>query len=276
MRFRFPHSVWPIRCFIKTARCARHSLGVATILCLLWTFAAAAQTGSTGDDPELLLQQAEAAHQHGQKEQAAREYSFLLSRHPEFVARVEESANQSADANAFLLAGQTRMGMSQFDLARRDADAARYIDPALPGLETLIGMILEQTSDYDGANAALQQALAANPNDFNAHLYLGAVFYFKRDTTKAEAHLTRALQLQPDSAQARYELALVDSAEGNLAQAIGNLQIVIRQIPAWLQPHVELSALYYRMHRPEDGAREKQIVDRMVAVQQQRLSEAAH
>jgi len=31
----------------------------------------------------------------------------------------------------------------------------------------------------------------------------------------------------------------------------------------WMDPHVELAALYYRLNRPQDGAREKQIVDRL-------------
>jgi len=37
--------------------------------------------------------------------------------------------------------------------------------------------------------------------------------------------------------------------------------------PKWLDPHVELAALYYRLNRPQDGAREKLIVDRLASEQ---------
>jgi len=33
--------------------------------------------------------------------------------------------------------------------------------------------------------------------------------------------------------------------------------------PQWLEPHVELAALYYRLNRPQDGAREKHVVDHL-------------
>jgi tetratricopeptide (TPR) repeat protein len=193
----------------------------------------------------------------------------------EGVERVENAASKGANADAWLLAGQTRLGLSQFDLARRDADAARTLNAHLPGLETLFGMIQEQTADYDGAEASLALALAADPKDFNAHYYLGAICYFKRDMEDARLHLTRALELQPASAQARFELALVARAEGHLDAALRDLEIVVRQSPDWLQPHVELSALYYRLHRAGDGAEQKQIVDRMMAAQQQSQSQPA-
>jgi tetratricopeptide (TPR) repeat protein len=194
----------------------------------------------------------------------------------EGITRVERVADKSANADAYLLAGQTRLSMNQYDLAQRDAVAARRLNPSLQGLDTLEGMILEQQGDYDAAQTALERALAIDANDFDAHLYLGGIFYFKRDLEKARLHLTRALELQPASAQARYQFALVARANGQLNGAVQYLETVVRQSPDWLQPHVELSALYYRLHRPEDGARERRIVDRMMAAQQQSQAQAAH
>jgi tetratricopeptide (TPR) repeat protein len=192
------------------------------------------------------------------------------------LARVEKVAAQGSNADAYLLAGQTRLAMNQFDLAQRDAEAARDLKPDLAGLSTLSGMILEQLGDYDASETALKTALTMNADDFNAHLYLGGIYYFKRDMGQAKLHLTHALQLQPSSAQARYELALVARADGQLNTAMQYLETLVRQFPDWLQPHVELAALYYRLHRPEDGAREREIVDRMMAAQQEAQSQAAH
>jgi tetratricopeptide (TPR) repeat protein len=194
----------------------------------------------------------------------------------EGVERVERVAERGASADAYLLAGQTRLAMNQYDLAKRDADAANHLNPALQGLPTLTGMILEQQGDYDAAETALQKALAMNANDFNAHLYLGGIYYFRRNMEDARLHLARAMQLRPSSGQARYELALVARADGQLDVAVKYLETLVRESPDWLQPHVELSALYYRLHRPEDGTRERRIVDRMMAALQQSQSQAAH
>jgi tetratricopeptide (TPR) repeat protein len=181
------------------------------------------------------------------------------------LERIDKVAEKSQNPEAFLLAAKTRFALSQFDLARRDIDSAKRLNPSLPGLKTLDGMLLEQTGDYASAESTLREALQQDPRDFDAHFYLGAILYFKRDLKEAQAHLVEALKLRPTSVRARYELALVFRADGNVAQAVTDLEIVTRANPDWMQPHVELSALYFQLHRPEAGEKEKQIVDRLAA-----------
>jgi lipopolysaccharide biosynthesis regulator YciM len=71
------------------------------------------------------------------------------------------------------------------------------------------------------------------------------------------------LQIDPTSSYARFERAKVQSAQGQTQAAPKNLEAVAQAIPEWSPPHVELAALYFKLKRPEDGAREKQIVDRI-------------
>lgn len=190
----------------------------------------------------------------------------------EGVELVERMATQSSNAEAYLLAGQTRLARSEYDIAHRDADLALQLGRELAGVQTLKGMVLEQMGNYAEAEAALRKAIAADPKDVDAHLYLGAILYFKREMVEARAELERALELNPGSAQSRYELALVDRADGRLDAALKNLQKVVAENPGWMQPHVELAALYYRMHRPAEGDKERQIVDQMMALEQQHAS----
>jgi tetratricopeptide (TPR) repeat protein len=194
----------------------------------------------------------------------------------EGVELVEKVANAAASADAFLLAGRARLSLSQFDLAGRNADAAMQLDPNLEGLQTLRGMIQEQTGNYDDAETTLLAALAKDPKDFDAHLYLGAIYYFRRNLQEASLHLTRALDIEPQSSQARFQLAHVARAEGDIPAALRYLEEVVRESPDWLQPHAELSALYYHLNRKEDGEKQKQIVDRLMLLQQQAQSKAAH
>jgi Tfp pilus assembly protein PilF len=128
---------------------------------------------------------------------------------------------------------------------------------------------MDDAGDHGGAAAAFEKALEANPNDFQAHLHLGAVLYSQRTLDTARAHLERALEIDPSSSLALYELALVKRAEGQVEAAVEDLEKAVRETPEWVEPHVELAALYYRLHRLEDGARENRIVDRLAEEQRQ-------
>jgi tetratricopeptide (TPR) repeat protein len=195
--------------------------------------------------------------------------ALIQSGHPEEgLRRIDQVAEKAQSADAFLLAAQTRLGLTDYDLAKRDLVSAKRLNPGLAGLQTLNGMILERTGDYVGAETALRKALQANQEDFYAHFYLGAVLFFRREMKEARTHLEKALVSRPASAEARYELALVLRADGDLDGALNCLLEVVRENPDWLQPHIELSALYYKLHRPEDGVKERQIVDRLSVAQQ--------
>jgi tetratricopeptide (TPR) repeat protein len=181
----------------------------------------------------------------------------------EGLALVDRVAKQGNSAEAYLLAGRTALKLNEFERARDDSDAAMRIDSRLPGLMTLRGMILPYLGDNAGAIATLRMALAANPDDFDAQLNLGAVLHTERQLPEARRHMERALQLQPDSVMARYELARLDRSEGNIQASVADFEKVVKADPNWAQPRLELSALYYRLGRTADGEREKAAYDRL-------------
>ncbi|MDE3178983.1 MAG: tetratricopeptide repeat protein [Acidobacteriota bacterium] len=183
----------------------------------------------------------------------------------EGLALVERVAQQGPSAEAYMLAAQTYLKLERFNLARRDVDAAMKLNPHLPGLDTINGMVLDYFGDAKGAEAAFQKAIASNPTDFQALLRLGALEYSQRQLTQAATHLRRALELEPSSSVARYELGRVERAQGNLAAAVKDLEKAESEKPDWLPPHIELAALYYRVNRPKDGERERRIVDQLSA-----------
>lgn len=187
----------------------------------------------------------------------------------EGVTRVEKSAAMTNSADAWMLAGSTLLDLNEFSAARRDLDHALQLDASLPGLATLDGTARDKDGDQKAAEPAFRQALAANPDDFDANLYLGAILYQRRAMDEAKPYLDKALQLKPDSTMARYESAMWKSTSGDYQAAADQLEKLVADDPNWLEPHVELAALYYRLHRPADGARERQIVDKLTAQQQQ-------
>jgi tetratricopeptide (TPR) repeat protein len=167
----------------------------------------------------------------------------------------------SADAN--LLAAETYLAMSEFEPADVFAKEALKLDPNLKGVHSLSGRIKQYLGDFPGAKADLEKAFAENPDDFDAHVTMAAILNLDRDIDGAERHAKRALDLRPSSPLARYQFARVQRSRGDIEGAVLNFEKVIAAEPEWLRPHIELAALYYRLNRPEDGMKERAIVDKL-------------
>src|SRR6185369_8976654 len=194
----------------------------------------------------------------------------------EGVALVERVAKERNNAQAYALAGKTWLKAGDPDKALPDLEQAATLNPALQGIYTLRGVAREGTFNNEGAEADLRKALEADPNDLEALVHLGAILYTKRDLDGAKQYLDRALKIDPSSLFGLYEMALWKSASGQLEGAVKDLETVVRRDPNWTQAHVQLAALYYRLNRPEDGLKERQIVDRLTAEQQKAEAARGH
>ncbi len=181
----------------------------------------------------------------------------------EGIKRVVLVAEKGHSAEANFLAAETYLAMSEFERAHVYAEAALRLNPKMKGLYSLSGRIKQYLADFPGSKADLAKALAENPDDFEAHVTLAAVLNLERDVDGAELHAKRALELRPDSPLARYELARVQRSRGDIEEAVRNFEKVIAAEPEWLRPHIELASLYYRLHREQDGLKERAIVDQM-------------
>lgn len=193
-----------------------------------------------------------------------------VGRRREGVPRVEKVAQANNSGDAYLLAGATLLQMNDYENARRDLEAALRIDTRLPNIYTLVGTARDKTGDAKDAEPAFREALKINPNDFDANLYLGAILYKRRELDEAKGYLDRAIQIKPADFVARYESAMLKSTTGQYEAAAQQLESLVKDDPDWLDPHVELASLYYKLHRPQDGARERAVVDRISADQQAR------
>lgn len=184
------------------------------------------------------------------------------------VARMEKVATLGHSADAYLLAGATLLDLNEFEAARHDLDAALNLNPKLPRVYSLAGMARDKTGDIKAGEAAFREALKLNPEDFDANLYLGAILYRERKMDEAKPYLDAALRLDPKSYMARYEVAMFKSTSGQYEEAAQDLEKLVKDDPDWLEPHEELATLYYKLHRSEDGAKERAVVEKLAAAQQ--------
>jgi Flp pilus assembly protein TadD len=184
------------------------------------------------------------------------------------VARIQKVAEATGAADSYLLAGSTYLDLHEFAHAKTDLEEALRLNPSLPRVYALTGMARDMTGDATAAVPAFREELKRNTDDFDSNLYLGAILYKERHMDEAKPYLYKALQLRPTSEIALYEAALWENTSGQYEDAAKHLEAVVKSNPAWLDPHVELATVYYRLHRSADGAKERAIVAKLNAQQQ--------
>lgn len=186
----------------------------------------------------------------------------------EGLPHIEKVARSKQSADAYMMAGEALLSLDEYERASEDLETSLRLDPNLPRIKTLVGMARDKLGDTKNAEAAFRDALKTNPEDFQANLYLGAILYQRRELDESKPYLDRALKLNPDDPMARYQNAMLKSASGEHDVARSELEELEKSNPDWLEPHVALATLYYKVHRPEDGAREREIVERLTAQKQ--------
>lgn len=184
------------------------------------------------------------------------------------LPRMEKVAKATHSADAYFIAGSARLRRREFHEARADLDAAIDLHGNFPGLYTMAGQARDALGDTEAAQPAFEAALKQDPRDPIANLYLGTMKLKQRDLESARPMLELALQLQPNSPMARLQMAKLDGMTGKYTEAAATLEQLEKADPKWIDPHIELAAIYYKLHRPNDGQRERDIVQQIEAKQQ--------
>jgi len=148
--------------------------------------------------------------------------------------RVDRILRHGDSAEGHFLLGSALFSSGDYPGAVKELNRAVVLNPDLPSLQSYLGQALLFTGDADGAVAAFRKELAGNPNDFDANFQLASIL--ARRGQKAEAHtlLEHAVEVRPDSAEARaaltsgfhFDRAAADDAgipTGAAAPPIGSL-----------------------------------------------------
>jgi tetratricopeptide (TPR) repeat protein len=167
-------------------------------------------------------------------------------------------------AQARVLMASARMKMQDWKGAKADLERAIEIDPALPGLHSLLGVVLDELMDTT-ASAQYQKELEVNPNEFSANFHLGVYALHDNRVETAEAYLVKALDMRPGDPGALLQLANVRSAQGKREEARTLLEGIIQRYPDFREAHVVLASVYYRLKRKDDGDRENEIARQLSA-----------
>ena len=152
------------------------------------------------------------------------------------------------------------LGIAHFKAGRNDEAAqaltrAIELDPKFAPAYAYLGMTYVDIGQYDEAIKAYEQALAVNEK-------LGVVDFLIADavqkhataeTARIEAHLVRAVKLEPSFAPASLALGKLYFRTNRLAEAASELERVIKLDPNLAEAYYQLSRVYARLKRTEEA-----------------------
>jgi tetratricopeptide (TPR) repeat protein len=170
-----------------------------------------------------------------------------------------------------------RLLMGVAHLRRKDApsavaelERAAQIDPKLPGVHSVLGMALMESGRRSDAAQAFRREFENNPNDFDSNLYLGLLLKDEGKLDEAGDHLKRASRLRPNDPRVLYGLGSLAVATGRIEEAEKALAAVTAAVPDYVQAHVLLATVYYRLKKKDLAEQQKAIVARLFQEQQGR------
>jgi tetratricopeptide (TPR) repeat protein len=173
-------------------------------------------------------------------------------------------------AETLMLLGAAQMAAQENKKALTTLARAIELNPMLPGLYSLYGQAKATDGDPEGAKAAFNAELTHNPTDYDANLQLGALYRVEKDLEKAELYLRRAERMRPRSIALKYQLGSLEMALGHLDEALHYLKQVTEEAPDFVEGHITIATLYYRMKRKEDGDRHRAIIEKLNRDQQKK------
>ncbi|HTT61655.1 MAG TPA: tetratricopeptide repeat protein [Bryobacteraceae bacterium] len=187
----------------------------------------------------------------------------------DLAQRVINPLMQGPDsAEIHLLLGTARFAARDYPGALKELRKAVEMNPNLPEVNSYYGQALFADGQIEDSQAAFEKELAHNPTDFQSNVHIGLLLKQDEKYDGALKYFSQALAARPGDLAVRYQIALVKMAQDKDQAALDQLDQIVTESPKFLEAHVSLSTLYYRMKRKADGDREREIVQKLTAERQ--------
>jgi Flp pilus assembly protein TadD len=166
-------------------------------------------------------------------------------------------------AESHLLLGTTRLNARDYPAALTDLKRAVELNPQLPDVYSFYGLAQLGAGDPAAAAESFRKELTANPQDYMSNLQLGILTKQDEKFDEAAAYLHRALDVRPGDVGARFQIASLDLAKGKPEPARRELEAIVKEVPAYIEAHVTLATVYYRLKLKDEGDRERATVQKL-------------
>jgi tetratricopeptide (TPR) repeat protein len=172
------------------------------------------------------------------------------------VIRLKEALELFPKSSRLWLA----LGIAHFKAARNNEAAesltrAVELDPKFAVAFAYLGMTYVEIGQYDAAIRSYEQALAVNGKLGVVDFLIADVLLREAtaDSARVEAHLARAVQLEPSFAPARLALGKSYFRSNRLAEAARELEQVVKLEPNLAEAYYQLGRVYTKLKRTAEA-----------------------
>jgi tetratricopeptide (TPR) repeat protein len=175
------------------------------------------------------------------------------------IPLIDSSLSQVKSAEAYMVLGEALLGVKNWQGALEAFRKAEKMDPTLPGMYADLGAGLAAMAQLDQAKAAFLKELARDPDNFKANYLLGQLDRVQGDNADALKYLEKANGLQSDNPGPAYELSVLAVQGQDYPKALASLESIVQKYPSLTDAHVLLAQVYFRLHKTQEGMRERAI-----------------
>lgn len=137
---------------------------------------------------------------------------------------------------------------------------ALQIEPKLPGAHRALGVaLMNNVNDEPSrkeAQACFERELALNPNDGLSEYQLGELMWLENRAGDALRRFSRAIELQPNFADAFIAMGKILTATGEPGRAVAMLEKAVSLDAANEVAHYRLAQAFQKLEKKEDAERE--------------------
>ncbi len=197
-------------------------------------------------DPNVLFLKRELAQLHWQRKEAEAAdaiVSDLMSKDPD-------------DIENLMLYARIKHGMNELDEAKSAYEKVIAKDPKQKNIYLLLGGLYMDESNPDFAVQVYQKLLKQFPEDFAGYYLMAQAQTLKRKPVEAEQNFLKALEIEPELDEARYELIALYKAKN---RGIGNEKIIglylemLARNPNNIRASMELGYFYRQIGRSAEA-----------------------
>ena len=195
--------------------------------------------------------------------------AWIRNKQPEKGQPLIEKIMRGGDsAEARMMIGTTYLLSADYAKAAAEFEQAVKLNPKLPVVHSSYGRALMMTGNSDQAREEFKRELENNPNDWDANLQLGIILKQDQQPDEALKYFEHALLARPGEYNTRFYIESIHVAQGKLPEAQAELEKLVKEAPDFVEAHVMLATVYYRLKRKADGDRHQAIVNKLNAERQ--------
>ncbi len=168
-----------------------------------------------------------------------------------------KKAFSSAEAEDAFKKGHEYLRAKKLDDALKEFKQSEKLSPDSPVAHYWVGMVYFYKRDPESALTEFKKVLALDKDNYRALAMIGKILSFdKSKLDEAVKYLTDALAIDPEYADARFDLGRIYAMKGDLNRALSEFSAIFTTEPRYALYHYELGRIFEGAKATDKAKRE--------------------